>query len=258
MATRLGLRVGLLDADIHGPSVPMLMNLKGKPEVDKQSTCRLPSVWRAVPGPAGAQALMLPKENYRVKTMSFGFFLEGDEPVVWRGPMVNNAFDKMLFGTEWGKLDVLVVDMPPGTGDAQINLGQRIPLSGAVLVSTPQDIALIDVRRGAQMFLKLRVPLLGLVENMSYHRCSQCGHVEHIFGSGGVERAAKDYSIEVVGQVPLHVDIQTKSDAGTPVVASEPRGELAAAYGHIAERIMAQLAQLGAGAQQQGPRITVE
>ncbi|KAG2440485.1 hypothetical protein HYH02_010364 [Chlamydomonas schloesseri] len=231
LATRLGLRVGLLDADIHGPSIPTLMNLRGKPELDK----------------SGTGALMLPKENYRVKTMSFGFFLEGDEPVVWRGPMVNNAFDKMLFGTAWGPLDVLVVDMPPGTGDAQINLGQRIPLSGAALVSTPQDVALIDVRRGAQMFLKLRVPLLGLVENMAYHRCSSCGHVEHIFGTGGVERAAADYGIDVIGQVPLHVDIQTRSDAGTPVVAAAPQGELAAAYVGIAQRLHAKLLALGGG-----------
>ncbi|GIL72378.1 hypothetical protein Vretimale_4158 [Volvox reticuliferus] len=241
MATRLGLRVGLLDADIHGPSVPTLMNLRGKPELDK----------------TGSQALMLPKENYRVKTMSFGFFLEGDEPVVWRGPMVNNAFDKMLFGTEWGRLDVLVVDMPPGTGDAQINLGQRIPLSGAALVSTPQDVALIDVRRGAQMFLKMRVPLLGIIENMSSHTCSRCGHVEHIFGAGGVERAARDYGVEVLGEVPLHVDIQSKSDAGTPVVASDPRGALAASYTHIAERIIARLQQLGAS-QPAAPKISVE
>ncbi|GLC33856.1 hypothetical protein PLESTB_000512000 [Pleodorina starrii] len=241
MATRLGLRVGLLDADIHGPSIPTLMNLRGKPELDK----------------AGSQALMLPKENFRVKTMSFGFFLEGDEPVVWRGPMVNNAFDKMLFGTQWGPLDVLVVDMPPGTGDAQINLGQRIPLSGAALVSTPQDVALIDVRRGAQMFLKLRVPLLGLIENMSHHTCSKCGHVERIFGAGGVQRAASDYGLEVLGEVPLHVDIQAKSDAGTPVVASDPRGDLAAAYSHIAERIHSRLQQLGSS-QTAAPKITVE
>ncbi|GFR41450.1 hypothetical protein Agub_g2137 [Astrephomene gubernaculifera] len=242
MATRLGLRVGLLDADIHGPSIPTLMNLRGKPEVDKH----------------GPQALLLPKENYRVKTMSFGFFLEGDEPVVWRGPMVNNAFDKMLYGTAWGALDVLVVDMPPGTGDAQINLGQRIPLSGAALVSTPQDVALIDVRRGAQMFLKLRVPLLGLIENMSYHACAKCGHVEHIFGAGGVARAAADYGVEVLGQVPLHVDIQTKSDAGTPVVASDPRGDLAGVYVDIARRIHTQLQERGAAGAAGGPSITVE
>ncbi|KAG2446195.1 hypothetical protein HXX76_000788 [Chlamydomonas incerta] len=244
MATRLGLRVGLLDADIHGPSLPTLMNLRGKPELDK----------------SGTGALMRPKENYRVKTMSFGFFLEGDEPVVWRGPMVNNAFDKMLFGTEWGPLDVLVVDMPPGTGDAQINLGQRIPLSGAALVSTPQDVALIDVRRGAQMFLKMRVPLLGLIENMAYHRCGKCGHVEHIFGTGGVERAAADYGLDIIGQVPLHVDIQTRSDAGTPVVAADPKGELAAAYVAIAERLHAKLLALEAagGAGGAGPKIVME
>ncbi|KXZ56765.1 hypothetical protein GPECTOR_1g69 [Gonium pectorale] len=198
---------------------------------------------------AGPSPLMLPKENYRVKTMSFGFFLEGDEPVVWRGPMVNNAFDKMLFGTDWGPLDVLVVDMPPGTGDAQINLGQRIPLSGAALVSTPQDVALIDVRRGAQMFLKMRVPLLGLVENMSYHTCSKCGHVEHIFGSGGAQRVAQEYGLEVLGQA--------KSDAGTPVVASDPRGALAAAYTSTAQRLLARLKQTESAATA-GPTITVE
>ncbi|KAG2497962.1 hypothetical protein HYH03_004223 [Edaphochlamys debaryana] len=250
MATRLGLRVGLLDADVHGPSLPTLMNLSGKPEAEK----------------SGTQTLMRPKENYRVKAMSFGFFLEGDEPVVWRGPMVNSAFDKMLFGTAWGPLDVLVVDMPPGTGDAQINLAQRIPLSGAALVSTPQDVALIDVRRGAQMFRRMRVPLLGLVENMSAHTCSRCGHVERVFGAGGVERAARDYQLEVLGEVPLHVDIQEKSDAGTPVVAADPQGPLAAAYVGIAERIMAALGRLegaggqGAGGQGRGagPEITVE
>eukprot|EP00879_Flechtneria_rotunda_P030222 GHRR01032827.1.p1 GENE.GHRR01032827.1~~GHRR01032827.1.p1 ORF type:complete len:282 (+),score=59.83 GHRR01032827.1:415-1260(+) len=183
LAVHHGWRVGLLDADIHGPSLPTMMNLHGEPA-------------------ASEEGLMHPLENHRVKCMSMGFFLKGDAPVVWRGPMTNSAVDRFLMGTAWGKLNVLVVDMPPGTGDAQINLSQRLPLSGAVIVSTPQDVALLDARRGAQMFRKVHVPLLGLVENMSYYCCPNCGHKDAVFGSGGGAATAQELGIGLLGQEP--------------------------------------------------------
>lgn len=213
MAVALKMRVGLLDADIHGPSIAKMMKLSGKPAVMEEE----PYYMRA-------------KENHGVKVMSMGFFLEVRESVAWRGPMVNNAFDKLLLGTGWGDLDCLIVDMPPGTGDAQINLGQRIPLSGAVVVSTPQDIALLDALRGVDMFNKLRVPVLGMVENMSVFKCSKCGHEEHIFGHGGVDAAANDLGIKVLGHIPLVTLIRERADQGAPVVVADPTSSVAQAY----------------------------
>ncbi|KAG1678193.1 hypothetical protein FOA52_016130 [Chlamydomonas sp. UWO 241] len=243
LATALSLRVGLLDADIHGPSIGKMMNLRGKPELT-------------------AGALLRPRENFRVKTMSFSFFMDGDAPAVLRGPMVGSAFEKMLFGTEWGALDVLVVDMPPGTGDAQINLGQRTPLSGALITSTPQDVALLDVKRGVQAFNLLRVPILGLVENMSHHVCGACGHKEHTFGRGGVEALAVEFGLPLLGQVPLDAAICTRSDAGAPIVASDPSSASARAYVSIAERLWETLRALGAQGRAdpaaRGPSIVVE
>jgi len=218
LANQIGWNVGLLDADIHGPSLPLLMNLKGEPA-------------------ATPEGMMIPMENYRVKCMSMGFFTKGDAPVIWRGPIVNSAIDKFLLGTKWGPLDVLVVDMPPGTGDAQIGLGQRLPLSGAIIVSTPQDVALIDARRGAQMFRKVHVPLLGLVENMSYYTCSSCGHEDHIFGQGRIEKACDELGVELLGKIPLDADICTRSDEGRPLLASSPSSPSADAYLSIAKRV---------------------
>eukprot|EP00798_Chlamydomonas_sp_ICE-L_P029976 gene29976-18047_t len=226
LATSLKLRVGLLDADVHGPSLGKMMNLKGEP---------------AIQGPL---ALMCPKENHGLKVMSMAFFMEEDTPALWRGPMVNKAFDKMLLGTDWGELDVLVVDMPPGTGDAQINLCQRIPLSGAIIVSTPQDIALLDARRGALMFQKMHVPLLGLVENMSYHKCTNCGHQEHIFGHGGVHKMAEDFGTKVLAEVPLDIENRMNADKGAPTVICSPGSTCAVAYLGLASQVKAKLAEL--------------
>ncbi|KAI8469331.1 MAG: P-loop containing nucleoside triphosphate hydrolase protein [Monoraphidium minutum] len=240
LATRLGLGVGLVDADIHGPSIPTLMNLEGEPL-------------------ATPEGLMLAPENYNVKVMSMGFFTEGDAPIVWRGPMATKAMDKLLLGTAWGDLDVLVVDMPPGTGDAQINLGQRLPLSGAVIVSTPQDVALLDARRGAQMFKAVRVPLLGLVDNMAAFTCPACGHKEAVFGAGGVQRAAEELGLDVLGQVPLDAAVRLQSDEGVPIVVASPESASAQAYVEIAHRVWGKLQALesGGGPGGGGPKITV-
>ncbi|KAL6760285.1 P-loop containing nucleoside triphosphate hydrolase protein [Haematococcus lacustris] len=239
MATLLKLRVGLLDGDVHGPSLGKMMGLAGEPALS-----------------AGPQPLMLPKDNWRVRVMSFAFFAKEGQAVALRGPMVNSAFDKMAWGTDWGPLDVLVLDMPPGTGDAQINLGQRVPLSGAIVVSTPQDIALLDAKRGVQLFQKLGVPLLGMVENMSYHQCSACGHKEHTFGEGGVTRTAEEYGLPVLGQIPLDISIRVRSDSGAPVVVSEPSGVCAQAYFAMARAVYARLQELSS--QPSGPTITID
>ncbi|GBF95061.1 hypothetical protein Rsub_07562 [Raphidocelis subcapitata] len=252
LATRLGLSVGLVDADIHGPSLPTLMSLEGEPL-------------------ATPDGLMVPPENYNVKMISMGLFTEDDAPIIWRGPMATKALDKLMLGTDWGRLDVLVIDMPPGTGDTQITLGQRMPLSGAVIVSTPQDIALLDARRGAQMFRRVRVPLLGLVDNMSHHSCPACGHVEPIFGQGGVQRVAEEMGLEVLGQVPLDSAVRKHSDEGVPVVVAAPESKSAAAYFQIAGRVWEKLQQAdeeaarrraaagggGGGGGGAGPKITV-
>ncbi|KAI5072749.1 hypothetical protein GOP47_0012855 [Adiantum capillus-veneris] len=203
LAFKCGIRVGLLDADVYGPSIPTMMKLQGRPKLDSDSK-------------------MIPLENYGVRCMSMGFLMEEDAPAVWRGPMVMSALEKLIRGVRWGELDVLVVDMPPGTGDAQISISQRLQLSGAVIVSTPQDIALIDARRGANMFKKVRVPILGLIENMSYFKCPHCGEKSHIFGCGGVASTAKDMNFELLGEVPLNIEVREMSDLGKPIVVSSP------------------------------------
>eukprot|EP00775_Hariotina_reticulata_P006002 gene6002-6240_t len=239
LAMHHGWRVGLLDADIHGPSLPTMMKLHGEPAVSPEG-------------------LMEPLENYRVKCMSMGFFMKGDAPVVWRGPIVNSAIDKFLLGTAWGSLNILVVDLPPGTGDAQIGLGQRLPLSGAVIVSTPQDVALLDARRGAQMFRKVHVPLLGLVENMSYYHCPKCGHQDDIFGSGGGVGAADDLGMELLGQVPLDTRVRVQSDAGVPVVVSHAASPPGQAYIQIASIIKQKLSSTPCSSlSQQPPTVTI-
>ena len=219
---RLGLTVGILDADIYGPSLPRMLGLSGKPQVndDKQ---------------------LEPMTNFGVKVMSMGFLVPEDTPMIWRGPMVMGALEQMLRDVNWGPLDVLVVDMPPGTGDAQLTMAQRVPLAGAVIVSTPQDIALLDARKGLNMFRKVDVPVFGIVENMSYFVCPHCGGQSDIFGHGGARAEAERLGCDFLGEVPLHMAIRETSDGGTPIVASKPDGAHAAAYLAIARKVAARL-----------------
>jgi ATP-binding protein involved in chromosome partitioning len=219
---RLGLTVGILDADIYGPSLPRMLGLSGKPQVndDKQ---------------------LEPMTNFGVNVMSMGFLVPEDTPMIWRGPMVMGALEQMLRDVNWGPLDVLVVDMPPGTGDAQLTMAQRVPLAGAVIVSTPQDIALLDARKGLNMFRKVDVPVFGIVENMSYFVCPHCGGQSDIFGHGGARAEAERLGCDFLGEVPLHMAIRETSDGGTPIVASEPDGAHAAAYLAIAGKVAARL-----------------
>src|SRR6201997_1308036 len=214
----LGLKVGMLDADIYGPSVPKLLAIRGKPEM------------------IGGNKLK-PMDGYGLKEMSIGFLVEEETPMIWRGPMVISALTQMLREVEWGSLDVMVVDMPPGTGDAQLTMAQQVPLKGAVIVSTPQDLALIDARRGVAMFKRVNVPVLGVVENMSYFVCPKCGERSEIFGHGGAEHEAERQGVPFLGAVPLHMDIRATSDAGRPVVATAPDGPHAKAFRDIAAKV---------------------
>jgi ATP-binding protein involved in chromosome partitioning len=214
----LGLRVGLLDADIYGPSVPRLTGIQEKPQLDDSRR-------------------MIPIKRFGLSIMSIGFLVEEEAPMIWRGPMVMSAITQMLRDVDWGQLDVLVVDMPPGTGDAQLTLAQNVPLKGAVIVSTPQDLALIDARRGLAMFTKVDVPVLGIIENMSYFLCPECGTRSDIFGHGGARHEAERLGVPFLGEVPLHMDIRASSDAGRPVVESEPSGSHAEIYRKIATQV---------------------
>jgi ATP-binding protein involved in chromosome partitioning len=218
----LGLRVGLLDADIYGPSVPRLTGIHDKPQLD-------------------ADRKMIPIERFGLAIMSIGFLVEEETAMIWRGPMVMSAITQMLRDVAWGKLDVLVVDMPPGTGDAQLTLAQNVPLKGAVIISTPQDLSLIDARRGLAMFKKVNVPVLGIVENMSYFQCPHCGTRSDIFGHGGARHEAERLGVPFLGEIPLHMSIRSTSDSGNPVVASEPDGPHAAIYRAIAAKVRDQL-----------------
>ncbi len=217
-----GLRVGLLDADIYGPSVPRLTGIHDKPQLN-------------------ADRKMIPISRFGLSIMSIGFLVEEDTAMIWRGPMVMSAITQMLRDVAWGTLDVLVVDMPPGTGDAQLTLAQNVPLKGAVIISTPQDLSLIDARRGLAMFKKVNVPVLGIVENMSYFQCPQCGTRSDIFGHGGARHEAEKLGVPFLGEIPLHISIRTTSDAGTPVVDSEPDGPHAAIYRAIGAKVREQL-----------------
>jgi ATP-binding protein involved in chromosome partitioning len=219
-----GARVGVLDADIYGPSVPRMLGLSGKPE-----------------SPDGKR--ITPKRGHGLQAMSIGFLIDEDTPMIWRGPMVTQALQQLLNDTAWDDLDYLIIDLPPGTGDIQLTLCQRVPLSAALIVTTPQDIALLDARKALRMFEKVEVPVLGIVENMALHTCTQCGHVEHIFGSGGGERMAQQYGVPLLGALPLTLGIREQADGGTPTVAAEPAGEIAARYRGIARRAAALLAQ---------------
>ena len=214
----LGLKVGVLDADIYGPSMPKLTGIREKPELTENKR-------------------MLPIVRFGLPIMSIGFLVEEDTPMIWRGPMVMSALTQMLREVEWGTLDVLVVDMPPGTGDAQLTLAQQVPLKGAIIVSTPQDLALIDARRGLAMFTRVNVPVLGIIENMSYFQCPHCGTRSDIFGHGGARHEAEKLGVPFLGEVPLHMAIRATSDSGTPLVASEPKSEHAEIYRAIAARV---------------------
>lgn len=221
---RLGGRVGLFDADIYGPSQPTMLGVAGKrPEIVNNKE-------------------MVPITAHGIVCNSVGFLVDENQAMVWRGPMVVGAFNQILNDTRWGELDYLVIDMPPGTGDIQLSLAQSVPVTGAVIVTTPQDVALLDAKRGIEMFRKVQVPILGVVENMGMHICSQCGHSEHIFGEGGADRIAKAYDVELLGTLPLDSSIRQQCDEGRPAVAAEPQGQIAAIYGQIAQRVMDQLA----------------
>uniref|UniRef100_A0AAR2LKX7 Iron-sulfur cluster transfer protein NUBPL n=1 Tax=Pygocentrus nattereri TaxID=42514 RepID=A0AAR2LKX7_PYGNA len=224
MANDQSKRVGLLDADVYGPSVPKLMNLKGNPELTDNN-------------------LMRPLMNFGMPCMSMGFLVEDTAPIVWRGLMVMSAIEKLLRQVDWGLLDYLVVDMPPGTGDVQLSITQNIPIAGAVIVSTPQDIALLDARRGAEMFRKVNVPVLGLVQNMSVFQCPQCNHQTHIFGSDGARELARTLEVELLGDIPLHLNIRETSDKGQPVVVSSPDSPEAEAYRRIASAVVCRLTE---------------
>jgi ATP-binding protein involved in chromosome partitioning len=218
----LGLRVGLLDADIYGPSVPRLTGIREKPQLNDERK-------------------MIPLQRFGLAIMSIGFLVEEDTAMIWRGPMVMSAITQMLRDVAWGTLDILVVDMPPGTGDAQLTLAQNVPLKGAIIISTPQDLSLIDARRGLAMFRKVNVPVLGIVENMSYFQCPHCGTKSDIFGHGGARHEAERLAVPFLGEIPLHMSIRVTSDSGTPVVESEPDGPHAAIYRAIGAKVRDQL-----------------
>ena len=232
--SKLGLKVGLLDADIYGPSVPRLLNITRKPDTEGKK--------------------LKPIEKYGIKSMSIGFMVKEDEAMIWRGPMVQSALTQMLNDVLWAPLDVLVLDMPPGTGDAQLTIAQRVPLKGAVIVSTPQDIALIDARKGIAMFQKTQVPILGLVENMSVFICPDCGHAHHIFGSRGARDMAAELGAPFLGEIPLLPRIREMSDAGTPVMISAPDGPEAKAFLAVAEKVAASINTVDRAA----PKIVIE
>ena len=235
-----GATVGVLDADIYGPSQPQMLGVAGqRPQSEDGKT-------------------MNPLTAHGLQVMSIGFLVDADQPMVWRGPMVTSALNQLLTQTRWQNLDYLLVDMPPGTGDIQLTLSQQVPVSGAVIVTTPQDIALLDARKGLQMFRKVSVPVLGIVENMSLHRCSNCGHEEPIFGSGGGGQMAEDYDVELLGQLPLDRSIREETDGGTPTVAASPDSPAADAYRRAARMMAVQLAKQGRDYSRRFPNIVVE
>jgi ATP-binding protein involved in chromosome partitioning len=231
-----GLKVGLMDADVYGPSQPRMMGISGKP-TSKDGK------------------IMEPMQNYGIKVMSMGFLIEEETPMIWRGPMVMSAVTQMLRDVAWGDLDVLVCDLPPGTGDTQLTMAQNVPLSGAVIVSTPQDIALLDAKKGLNMFRKVDVPVLGIIENMSYFACPHCGEVTEIFAHGGARREAEKFGVEFLGEIPLDLAIRETSDSGHPIVISQPDSAHAKAYRGIAENLWIKLTAMQ---QRQGPRIVVQ
>jgi len=234
-----GASVGILDADIYGPSQPMMLGISGRPESRDGKT-------------------MEPMEAYGVQAMSVGFLIDVETPMVWRGPMVTQALTQLLTETRWRAIDYLVVDMPPGTGDIQLTLAQQVPVTGAVIVTTPQDIALLDARKGLKMFEKVGIPILGIIENMSIHICTKCGNEEHIFGSGGADRMSKDYDVELLGALPLDINIREQVDAGKPSVVSDPDGRVAEIYRQIARRIAVKIAEQTRDMTSKFPSIVVQ
>ncbi len=234
-----GATVGMLDADIYGPSQPMMLGIKGKP-VSKDNK------------------MLEPMEGHGLQAMSIGFLIDMETPMVWRGPMVTQALEQLLNETKWREVDYLVVDLPPGTGDIQLTLAQRVPVTGAVIVTTPQDIALIDARKGLKMFEKVNIPILGIVENMSIHVCSHCGHEERIFGEGGGARMSQDYDMELLGSLPLDINIRQQADSGTPTVVADPEGRSAQIYKQIARRVAVKIAEKQQDHSSVFPKIVVQ
>ncbi|KAL0487467.1 Nubpl [Acrasis kona] len=234
--SKMNKSVGILDADIYGPSIHRMMNVPGRPEVNDETN------------------KMIPKSNYGVKVLSMGNLIEEDAPTIWRGPLVMGALDQLLRQVEWGELDILVMDFPPGTGDVQLSTAQNVSVSGAVVVSTPQDIALIDARRGTNMFRKVGIDVLGVVENMSYHICTNCGNTSHIFGHGGARETAKEMELDFLGEIPLNAMIRENSDKGTPPVMVDPNNVCVVPFLEIAQKILQKLDEVD----NTGPKIIIE
>ena len=233
-----GATVGLLDADIYGPSQPMMMGIEGRPESADGKT-------------------MDPMRNHGVQVMSIGFLVDGDQAMIWRGPMATQALEQLLRQTNWNDLDYLIVDMPPGTGDIQLTLSQRVPMTGAVVVTTPQDIALLDAKKGIKMFEKVGVPILGIVENMAVHVCTNCGHVEHIFGADGGKNMAAGYGMDYLGALPLALHIREQADSGRPTVVADPDGEVASIYKRMARQVAVKIAAQAKDFSSKFPTITI-
>jgi len=234
-----GASVGVLDADIYGPSQPIMLGIRGRPESRDGKSLE-------------------PMEGHGIQAMSIGFLIDPDTPMVWRGPMVTQALEQLVNETKWREIDFLVVDLPPGTGDIQLTLAQRVPVTGAVIVTTPQDIALIDARKGLKMFEKVGIPILGIVENMSLHICSKCGHEEHIFGEGGGERMGKDHDVELLGTLPLDIHIREHADSGKPTVVSDPDGRVSQIYKQIARRVAVKIADKAQDHTAAFPKIVIQ
>jgi ATP-binding protein involved in chromosome partitioning len=234
-----GVSVGMLDADIYGPSQPTMLGIRGRPESRDGKSLE-------------------PMEGHGIQAMSIGFLIDVETPMVWRGPMVTQALEQLLNETKWRDIDYMVVDLPPGTGDIQLTLAQRVPVTGAGIVTTPQDIALMDARKGLKMFEKVNIPILGIVENMSLHVCSKCGHEEHVFGAGGGERMSKDYGIELLGSLPLDINIREQADSGKPTVVADPDGRVAETYRQIARRVAVKIAEKQQDHSAAFPKIVIQ
>ncbi|WP_423678825.1 iron-sulfur cluster carrier protein ApbC [Undibacterium sp. WLHG33] len=234
-----GAAVGILDADIYGPSQPMMMGINGRPETVDGKT-------------------MEPLENHGLQVSSIGFMIDPDEPMVWRGPIVTQALQQLLEQTNWRDLDYLIVDMPPGTGDVQLTLSQKVPVTGAVIVTTPQDIALLDARKGLKMFEKVGIPILGIIENMSTHICSNCGHAEAIFGEGGGQKMCADYGVDFLGGLPLTMAIREQADSGKPTVVADPDGKIAQIYKEIARKLAVKVAEKAKDMTSKFPNISIQ
>lgn len=234
-----GARVGILDADIYGPSLPMMLGINGRPQTVEENTIE-------------------PMEGHGLQASSIGFLVDQDSPMVWRGPMVTSALEQLLRQTRWRDLDYLIVDMPPGTGDIQLTLSQKVPVTGAVIVTTPQDIALLDARKGLKMFEKVGVPIIGIVENMSTYICPSCGHEEHVFGSGGGQKMCSDYSVDFLGSLPLNLSIREQSDAGCPTVVAEPNSAISQVYKQIARQVAIRIAGLAKDMSSKFPNIVIQ